>query len=269
MGNRIQSKVLDGNDYGTCGFTPNPVRVYLSDSIIPDEETVDANFACSDGDGSFARFGSSSQRVCRSSRRALRSKGKPPGGCSRTHSITKANRIPQPIPKQPAQSLERNTPETHQSLSTTLTKFAHWVGGMASTSFLLFLHCHRRHRHTRRPFLFKREADILTPAARVSNRIRLYSTKTFKPLGTLDYHKNGVQVLTFARNPPPREEGEAGSRPSVTPASVEEGDGVGDDDEDDEFSNSEIEARKRWLVAGGKDGRISVWELIDFAKPKP
>lgn len=112
---------------------------------------------------------------------------------------------------------------------------------------------------------------------RVSNRIRLYSIKSFKPLGTLDYHRDGVQALTFARNPPPpflppqtqSGEGEVGSRPNVTPASVEEGDGAGDDDEDEEFSNSEIEARKRWLVAGGKDGRISVWELIDFAKPKP
>jgi len=174
--------------------------------------------------------------------------------------------MPEPIPKQPVQSLERNTPETHQSLSTTLTKFAHWVGGTASTSFLLFL---QYYRHTQRLFPFKRRTDTPTPAVRGSNRIRLYSIKTFKPLGTLDYHKNGVQALTFARNPPPREEGKAGSPSSVTPASVEEGDGAGDDDEDDEFSNSEIEARKRWLVAGGKDGRISVWELIDFAKPKP
>ena len=141
-----------------------------------------------------------------------------------------------------------------------------WAGGTASKSFPPSL---RRYRHTRRLFFFKCGTDIPTPVVRVSNRIRLYSIKTFKPLGTLDYHKNGVQALTFARNPPPREEGEAGSRSDVAPASVEEGDGAGDDDEDEELSNSEMEARKRWLVAGGKDGRISVWELIDFAKPKP
>jgi len=112
---------------------------------------------------------------------------------------------------------------------------------------------------------------------RFPNRIRLYSIKTFKPLGTLDYHKDGVQALTFAKNPPPpfhpsqtqSGEGEAGSRSSATSASAEEGDGARDDDEDEEFSDSEAETRKRWLVAGGKDGRISVWELIDFAKPKP
>lgn len=40
-------------------------------------------------------------------------------------------------------------------------------------------------------------------------------------------------------------------------------------DDDEEFSGPEIEARKRWLVVGGKDGRISVWELMDFTKHKP
>lgn len=123
---------------------------------------------------------------------------------------------------------------------------------------------------------FNHGTDTSTSIVCFPNRIRLYSVKTFKPLGTLDYHKDGVQALTFARNPPPpfhpskiqSGEGEAGSRSSATSASAEAGDGTRDEDED-EFSDSEIEARKRWLVAGGKDGRISVWELIDFAKPKP
>jgi len=101
--------------------------------------------------------------------------------------------------------------------------------------------------------------------------------KTFKPLGTLDYHKNGVQALTFARSAPSplrpsrdqSGEGGVGSRSGATPTSVGGGDGAVDEDEDEEFSSSEIEARKRWLIAGGKDGRISVWELMDFIKPKP
>jgi len=112
---------------------------------------------------------------------------------------------------------------------------------------------------------------------RLTNRIRLYSIKTFKSLGTLNYHKDGVQALSFARNapPPPRPsqtpagEGGGGSRLGAAPASAEGGGGADEDDEDEEFGNSEIEARKRWLVAGGKDGRISVWELMDFAKHKP
>lgn len=109
------------------------------------------------------------------------------------------------------------------------------------------------------------ELIYLIPS-RTSNRIRLYSIKTFKPLGTLDYHKDGVQALTFARTTP------APSHPlpcsGVTPASAGVGENDEDVDEDDEFSNSEVEARKRWLVAGGKDGRISIWELMDFVKPK-
>ena len=110
-----------------------------------------------------------------------------------------------------------------------------------------------------------------------SHRVRLYSIKTFKPLGTLDHHKNGVQALAFARNAPPSArpsrnkdgDSEAGPHARSTPASLEQGDDAGDDDEDEEFSGSEVEARKRWLVAGGKDGRISVWELMDFTRPKP
>jgi WD40 repeat protein len=113
---------------------------------------------------------------------------------------------------------------------------------------------------------------IVISFVRLSNRIRLYSIKTFKSLGTLDYHKNGVQALTFAHsNAQPKPHA---SQTGVTLGPVGEGDNVGGDDLDDdpdddgEFSNSEIGGRRRWLVAGGKDGRISIWELMDFAKPK-
>ena len=104
-----------------------------------------------------------------------------------------------------------------------------------------------------------------------SIRIRLYSIKTFKSLGTLDYHKTGVQALTFAHSsgPPQPRASQNQSGTGVTPGPAGKGDIADDDDDEDEGpSNSEIEARKRWLIAGGKDGRISVWELMDFAKPK-
>lgn len=35
-------------------------------------------------------------------------------------------------------------------------------------------------------------------------------------------------------------------------------------DEDDEMSGEEKARRSRWLVSGGKDGRVVVWELMDF-----
>ena len=40
----------------------------------------------------------------------------------------------------------------------------------------------------------------------------------------------------------------------------------GDGEEDEEMDEDEKENRKRWLVGGGKDGRISIWALMDFQK---
>ena len=55
--------------------------------------------------------------------------------------------------------------------------------------------------------------------------------------------------------------------PQAKWALVGEGGGVGDDDE--RFSGSGVKARKLWLLAGGKTGRIIVLELMDFVRPKP
>ncbi|KAI0926060.1 hypothetical protein AcV5_008624 [Taiwanofungus camphoratus] len=82
-------------------------------------------------------------------------------------------------------------------------------------------------------------------------RIRLYSTKSLKPLGTLDYHKKSCQVVAFARSDPLQSEGH------TPPADVE-------DDSEDEMSKEEKADRTRWLVAGGQDHRVSIWSLISF-----
>jgi hypothetical protein len=39
-----------------------------------------------------------------------------------------------------------------------------------------------------------------------------------------------------------------------------------DSEGDDEMTAEEKEERCRWLVGGGKDGRISVWTLMSFQK---
>ncbi|KAF7312232.1 WD40 repeat-containing protein [Mycena indigotica] len=74
-------------------------------------------------------------------------------------------------------------------------------------------------------------------------KVRLYSTKTMKPLGTLRYHKSGCQAVEFAHtlNEP-----------------------VGNEDE--EFTWAEREARGRWLAVASKDNRVSLWTLISFEK---
>lgn len=86
----------------------------------------------------------------------------------------------------------------------------------------------------------------------ISHRIRLYSTKNLKPLGTLRYHKSGCQAVEFARPV----HADVTTHPK----------GDEDDDEDEEMTSEELEARGRWLAAGAKDHRVSLWALISFAK---
>ncbi|KAG6901586.1 hypothetical protein C0995_010257 [Termitomyces sp. Mi166 len=84
--------------------------------------------------------------------------------------------------------------------------------------------------------------------------IRLYSTRTMKPLGTLKYHKAGCQGVEFAH-----------SLDTVMTNNVDEE--VNDDsDSEEELSESEKEKRAQWLIAGGKDNRVSIWTLMNFAK---
>ncbi|ETW83110.1 hypothetical protein HETIRDRAFT_238895, partial [Heterobasidion irregulare TC 32-1] len=78
-------------------------------------------------------------------------------------------------------------------------------------------------------------------------KIRLYSAKTLKPLGTLVYHKDSVQAIAWARLPQHR------------PMEV-----LKDCDSEDDMSSAEKENRERWLVSGGKDGRLAIWGLMEF-----
>ncbi|KAI9000630.1 WD-40 repeat-containing protein [Trametes punicea] len=84
-------------------------------------------------------------------------------------------------------------------------------------------------------------------------RIRLYSTKSFKPLGTLAYHKKNCQCLAFARS-----QAQSRVRPSSMP------DAIGEEDEDDEMTEHEKAERTRWLVSGGQDSRVAIWSLMSF-----
>ena len=38
----------------------------------------------------------------------------------------------------------------------------------------------------------------------------------------------------------------------------------GGEDEDDDISETQKKKRERWLVAGAKDNRVSIWSLISF-----
>ncbi|TBU32609.1 WD-40 repeat-containing protein [Dichomitus squalens] len=84
-------------------------------------------------------------------------------------------------------------------------------------------------------------------------RVRLYSTKTFKSLGSLVYHKKNCQSVAFARSHP--------ADPLNTATVSAEG-----YEDDDEMSEAEKQERTRWLVSGGQDSRVVVWSLIDFGR---
>jgi ASTRA-associated protein 1 len=99
--------------------------------------------------------------------------------------------------------------------------------------------------------------DIAVPAFDILlSRIRLYSTKTLKPLGTLNYHKDGCQIVVFARSLPYT------ASPADVGKSVLSEDEESDDEE--EMNERERKARTRWLASGGKDHRVSIWSLMSF-----
>lgn len=77
-------------------------------------------------------------------------------------------------------------------------------------------------------------------------RIRLFSAATFKPLGSLSFHRESVQALAFAN---------AGSKLLTEDDTIE----LGADESDEEE-----ESRDQWLASGGKDRRIALWALKRF-----
>ncbi|KAH7107519.1 WD-40 repeat-containing protein [Auriculariales sp. MPI-PUGE-AT-0066] len=76
-------------------------------------------------------------------------------------------------------------------------------------------------------------------------KIRLYSTKSFKPLGTLAYHREGCFGLAFARR-------------------LQSGAGIDESEED--LTLDELVGRAHWLAAGSKDTRVSVWALREIGE---
>lgn len=90
--------------------------------------------------------------------------------------------------------------------------------------------------------------------------IRLYSTKSFKALGTLRYHKTSIQCIALAH---PTEITETASK-RTEELSTRVYEEENEDSDYDEISASDREKVSRWLIAGGKDTRVSIWELMSF-----
>ena len=86
--------------------------------------------------------------------------------------------------------------------------------------------------------------------------IRLFSSATGKPLGDLDYHRESVHVVAFAHLTTASEL--AGEVESTIELGQEE------DSDSEDLAEGTRPSRERWLVSGGKDRRVGLWELIDF-----
>ncbi|KAG9304452.1 hypothetical protein G9A89_020015 [Geosiphon pyriformis] len=71
------------------------------------------------------------------------------------------------------------------------------------------------------------------------SKVRVFSAKTLKPLAILSYHTQSIQTLAF----------------SHVKSDVEK------EPENSENSSNETEEPKNYLVVGGKDARISLWEI--------
>lgn len=98
------------------------------------------------------------------------------------------------------------------------------------------------------PSTFFGNASWLSP----SLRLRLYSTKTGSPLAVLSYHRSSLHALAFGR--------------SISRRKVENEEDDEEDDTDDEEDlavevSSKITSGRDWLATGGKDDRISLWEV--------
>lgn len=82
--------------------------------------------------------------------------------------------------------------------------------------------------------------------------VRIHSAKTFKPLALLEYHRDSVYAVAFS---------------SVTSSGLGNGQLTPEDDSlPDEPSGLSGGPRRAWLAAGGKDERISLWELYPPAR---
>lgn len=105
--------------------------------------------------------------------------------------------------------------------------------------------------------------------------IRLYSAKTFKSLGTLAYHRQTVHTIAFPHLPrkgdlvTSQNDSAVGTEDETSVIEfVEEEDEDSTADEEHGGANGRGMGKEamRWMVSGGKDRRLALWQLKEFSR---
>ncbi|KAL5002023.1 WD40-repeat-containing domain protein [Aspergillus recurvatus] len=102
------------------------------------------------------------------------------------------------------------------------------------------------------------------------SRVRVYSSKTMKELAVLKWHKEGCYAVAFADiSTTPAEARDLASATNQLPGKANDTDEtVITPREGNEFSLAQVQRQRslkvqktHWLVAGSKDGKISLWDI--------
>jgi WD40 repeat protein len=95
------------------------------------------------------------------------------------------------------------------------------------------------------------------------SRVRIYSTKTLKEMAVLKWHKEGVYAVHFGHILDPEEvNGKSSGAPNAE--SVEDAGIVKKETGLSRLQRQREESMqfKHWVVAGAKDGKVSLWEVF-------
>ena len=97
------------------------------------------------------------------------------------------------------------------------------------------------------------------------SRIRVYSSKTMKELAVLKWHKDGCYAVTF---------GDVSNKPQGPPSTESSGHDIQDESKElapakqRDYSLATVHQQRNlkvqqthWLMAGSKDGKISLWDI--------
>lgn len=123
-------------------------------------------------------------------------------------------------------------------------------------------------RHAGQQSLRVRSDSRILATAGWDGRVRIYSAKSLAELAVLKWHKVGVYAVDFAdisagrvREDAPMHRGEEAGTVTTKDADAEDVDRAIDFMKRLEQRREEKVSKQHWVAAGGKDGKVSLWEI--------